>query len=269
MTARPETRRCSRPKTFLVHQESKSLLRFIVCGSADHGQVDADWPAALRGPGSYSSTSSTHSIATFPPPWHAGRRARFRPRPRWGWRRKREQKITIDVAYRFFSTARRKFHRCRRARARAIHPQHGDRCFRHSRCGAAAGERRHRPDAPDQATTRSSCRPLASGTSWFAINKMGPGRLVAVQVSRSSRPSFRAFAKNLDVDDIVFIPVAARSGDNIIARPAAHDLVSRTDPARTSRKGGSLHLGRDPPLSGCPVQCVIRPDPNFSGLLRG
>src|ERR1700688_4013237 len=37
MTARPEPTVFA-PKDFLVHQESKSLLRFIVCGSVDHGK---------------------------------------------------------------------------------------------------------------------------------------------------------------------------------------------------------------------------------------
>ena len=39
----------------------------------------------------------------------------------------REQGITIDVAYRFFSTDKAQVHRRRHAGARAVHAQHGHR----------------------------------------------------------------------------------------------------------------------------------------------
>ena len=44
-----------------------------------------------------------------------------------GLRAEREQGITIDVAYRYFATADRSLHPGRLPRARAVHPQHGDR----------------------------------------------------------------------------------------------------------------------------------------------
>ena len=42
----------------------------------------------------------------------------------------REQGITIDVAYRYFSTRQAEVYYRRHARSRAVHPQHGDRCER-------------------------------------------------------------------------------------------------------------------------------------------
>jgi bifunctional enzyme CysN/CysC len=44
-----------------------------------------------------------------------------------GWPAEREQGITIDVAYRFFSTDRRKFIVADTPGARAVHAQHGHR----------------------------------------------------------------------------------------------------------------------------------------------
>ena len=55
-----------------------------------------------------------------------------------GLQAEREQGITIDVAYRFFSTDKEKIYRGRHARARAIHPQYGDRRL-HRRGGSDSG----------------------------------------------------------------------------------------------------------------------------------
>jgi bifunctional enzyme CysN/CysC len=44
-----------------------------------------------------------------------------------GLQAEREQGITIDVAYRYFSTARRKFIIADTPGPRAVHPQHGHR----------------------------------------------------------------------------------------------------------------------------------------------
>ncbi len=46
-----------------------------------------------------------------------------------GLRAEREQGITIDVAYRYFSTPRRKFIIADTPGPRAVHAQHGDRRF--------------------------------------------------------------------------------------------------------------------------------------------
>ena len=44
-----------------------------------------------------------------------------------GLQAEREQKITIDVAYRFFATPQPPLHRCRHSGSRAVHAQYGDR----------------------------------------------------------------------------------------------------------------------------------------------
>src|ERR1700686_4285376 len=106
MTARPEPAVFA-PEDFLVDQESKSLLRFIVCGSVDHGKstligrllyeaglLFADQIEALDNESRRHGTQGDERDFAFLLD---------------GLAAEREQKITIDVAYRFFTTARRKF----------------------------------------------------------------------------------------------------------------------------------------------------------------
>src|ERR1700732_830249 len=92
---------------FRPAQEPKSLLRFIVCGSVDHGKstligrllhesglVLADQLEALDHESRrYGTQGKERDFAL----------------PLQGLAPEREQNITIDVAYRFFATPRRKF----------------------------------------------------------------------------------------------------------------------------------------------------------------
>jgi sulfate adenylyltransferase subunit 1 len=92
---------------FVARQERKSLLRFIVCGSVDHGKstligrllyeaglVFADQLEALdHDSRRYGTQDGERDFALLLD----------------GLAAEREQKITIDVAYRFFATARRRF----------------------------------------------------------------------------------------------------------------------------------------------------------------
>jgi len=106
MIARPEQTSFSLDD-FVARQESKNLLRFIVCGSVDHGkstligrllyeskllfddQLDALAKASRR----HGTQGDNLDLALILD----------------GLAAEREQKITIDVAYRFFTTERRKF----------------------------------------------------------------------------------------------------------------------------------------------------------------
>src|SRR5438105_11119598 len=106
MTLRPDPEAFALD-AFLLQQERKSLLRFVVCGSVDHGkstligrllyeakllfedQLEAV-TASSRRDGSDGSEIDFSLLLD-------------------GLAAEREQKITIDVAYRFFTTDRRKF----------------------------------------------------------------------------------------------------------------------------------------------------------------
>src|ERR1700680_5018203 len=106
MTARPEPAVFA-PEDFVARQERKDLLRFIVCGSVDHGK------STLIGRLLYESgLLFTDQIELLD---HDSRRHGTQGDERDfallldGLAAEREQKITIDVASRFFTTARRKF----------------------------------------------------------------------------------------------------------------------------------------------------------------
>ena len=112
---------------YLNRQENKTLLRFITCGSVDDGKstligrllydtklIFEDQLAALE------SDSRKHGTV--------GEDIDFALLVD-GLEAEREQGITIDVAYRFFATDKRKVHRRRHAGPRGIHLQHGDRRF--------------------------------------------------------------------------------------------------------------------------------------------
>ncbi len=100
------------------------LLRFLTCGSVDDGKstligrllydtklILEDQLAALkRDSRKHGTTGDDIDLALLVD----------------GLEAEREQGITIDVAYRFFSHAASRLHRRRYARARAVHPQHGD-----------------------------------------------------------------------------------------------------------------------------------------------
>ena len=116
---RPTSRPTSTP------HEHKTLLRFITCGSVDDGKSHADRPAALRVEAGLRGPPR-RARGRLEEGRHPGRRPRLRPAVD-GLAAEREQGITIDVAYRFFSTERRKFIVADTPGPRAVHPQHGHR----------------------------------------------------------------------------------------------------------------------------------------------
>ncbi len=109
------------------------ILRFNTCGSVDDGKSTSHRPPPIGFKVALRRTQIE------------GPRA-FRRYHRWrpdhnlanltdGLRAEREQGITIDVAYRYFATPKRKFIIADYARPRAVHAQHGDR-------------REHAPNSP-------------------------------------------------------------------------------------------------------------------------
>src|SRR6266581_9192112 len=94
-------------KSYLAHQEKKSLLRFLTCGSVDDGKstligrllfdsklIFEDHLSALaKDSRKHGTTGEDIDLALLVD----------------GLEAERQQGITIDVAYRFFSTGKRKF----------------------------------------------------------------------------------------------------------------------------------------------------------------
>jgi sulfate adenylyltransferase large subunit len=258
MTARPEPGAFA-PEGFLDHQERKGLLRFIVCGSVDHGK------STLIGRLLYEA--GLLFVDQLDALDHDSRHHGMLGEERDfslvldGLAAEREQRITIDVAYRFFSTARRKF-------IVADAPGH-EQYTRNMATAASTADIALLLVSADTGLTRQTRRhalivsTLGVRRFVIAVNKMD-----LVGWSRSKfcalKAEFRAFAKDIEVDDIVFIPVAARTGDNIIARPRHMTWYRGPTLLEHLEKLEVAPRGR-PTAFRMPVQCVIRPDPNFRG----
>jgi sulfate adenylyltransferase large subunit len=179
-----------------------------------------------------------------------------------GLRAEREQGITIDVAYRYFSTARRKFiiadtpghEQYTRNMATGASTADLAIILIDARLGVLAQSRRHGYIASL----------LGIPHIVVAVNKMD---LVGFrqEVFENIRREFAAFAGRLAAQDMQFIPLSALDGDNVVERSL-----------RTPWYGGpSLleHLETVPLVGGYnrgdfrfPVQYVIRPNQNFRGF---
>ncbi|MDP1821033.1 MAG: GTP-binding protein, partial [Acidimicrobiales bacterium] len=172
-----------------------------------------------------------------------------------GLRAEREQGITIDVAYRYFATPKRKF-------IIADTPGHIQ-YTRNMVTGASTADLAlilvdARKGIVEQSRRHAFLSSLLGIPHLvLCINKMD---LVDWSEERFEeiKDEFRAFAMKLDVHDLSFIPVSALHGDNVVDRSAHMDWY----------EGGSLlhhleevHIASDRNLIDArfPVQYVIRP----------
>ena len=132
-----------------------------------------------------------------------------------GLKAEREQGITIDVAYRYFSTAKRRF-------ILADTPGH-EQYTRNMATGASTAQLTIvLVDAEKGVVTQTRRHSFIAALMGVprllvAINKMD---LVGYKESRFEeiRNQFTEFAGRLQVKEIKFIPVSALAGDNVVAR---------------------------------------------------
>src|SRR5882672_9139895 len=199
--------------TYLARHQRKELLRFLTCGSVDDGKstligrllhdtkmIYEDQLAAVkRDSVKFGTTGEAGGVDL----------ALLTD----GLKAEREQGITIDVAYRYFSTDRRKF-------IIADTPGH-EQYTRNMATGASTCQlaiilidARH---GVMNQTRRHSFIVSLLGIKHVvvAINKMD---LVGYKESVFDRivRDYQAFASNLDLKDITFIPLSALKGDNIV-----------------------------------------------------
>ena len=179
-----------------------------------------------------------------------------------GLRAEREQGITIDVAYRYFSTPRRKF-------IIADTPGH-EQYTRNMATGASTADAAVVLIDATKGVLRQSRRHayIASllGVRHIiaAVNKMD-----LVDFSRGVfeklSADFRELAAHLNVREVYAIPVSALDGDNVVTRsertpwfegPPLLDYLEQI-PVDDSPAFAPLRL---------PVQYVVRPDANFRGF---
>ncbi|MFO1322743.1 MAG: sulfate adenylyltransferase subunit CysN [Burkholderiales bacterium] len=232
------------------------LLRFTTAGSVDDGKstligrllhdagaIHEDTLESLRAKARADDGSLDLSLVTD------------------GLRAEREQKITIDVAYRYFSTPRRRF-------IIADTPGHVQ-YTRNMATGASTA---------DLAVILIDARlgiQTQSKRHAFIVSLLGVPRVV-VAVNKMDlvgfdegvfdriRDEYGAFARRLGFADLTFIPVCALAGDNVVTKStrmpwfAGAPLLPHLE---------TVYVAGDANLIDFrfPVQRVVRPDAEFRG----
>ena len=257
---RPDALIASDIGAYLAQHESKSLLRFITCGSVDDGKstligrllydskmIFEDQLAALE--------ADSKRVGT------QGQEIDFALLVD-GLAAEREQGITIDVAYRFFATEKRKF-------IVADTPGH-EQYTRNMVTGASTADLAvilidARKGVLTQ-TRRHSFLAHLIGIRHIvlAVNKMD---LVGYDqaVFDDIVADYREFATSIGIDDFTAIPISGFEGDNITA--ASANTPWYTGPALIAHLekvavGGD---GESRPFR-MPVQWVNRPNLDFRGF---
>jgi bifunctional enzyme CysN/CysC len=182
-----------------------------------------------------------------------------------GLRAEREQGITIDVAYRYFATPRRKF-------IIADTPGHIQ-YTRNMVTGASTADLAViLVDARNGLVEQSKRHAFIATLLHIphivvCINKMD---LVewSQEVYERIKDEFRAFATRLEIADVTFIPVSALEGDNVV-EPSANMPWYRGLPLLTHLE--EVYIASDRNLIDVrfPVQYVIRPLTNEHHDYRG
>jgi len=246
-------------QAFLDLQQGQDLLRFITCGSVDDGKSTLIgrllWEAQQLFDDqliSLQADSRKHGTQ--------GNDIDFALLVD-GLAAEREQGITIDVAYRFFSTARRKF-------IVADTPGH-EQYTRNMATGASTADMAViLIDASKGVLTQTRRHAFIASLMGIrhvalAINKMDLVDFSA-DVFRDIKSAFETFAEPLGFESITAIPVSALRGDNITERSGRSPwyngptLLSHLETLSVSR----VRIER--PVF--PVQWVNRPDANFRGF---
>ncbi len=246
---------------YLKQHENKELLRFLTCGSVDDGKstligrllhdskmIYEDQLDAIKKDSAKSGTTGTGEIDL----------ALLVD----GLQAEREQGITIDVAYRYFSTAKRKF-------IIADTPGH-EQYTRNMATGASTCslaiiliDARH---GVQTQTKRHSFITSLLGIKHIivAVNKMD---LVDYSQERylEIQKQYTVFAAKLHLPDVEFIPMSALKGDNVVEHSKEMPWY----------QGGTLmhhlenvHIASDRNLIDMrfPVQYVNRPNLDFRGF---
>jgi bifunctional enzyme CysN/CysC len=245
---------------YLRVHEHKSLLRFITCGSVDDGKstligrllyeskmIFEDQLAALEADSKKLGTQGEEiDFALLVD----------------GLAAEREQGITIDVAYRFFSTEKRKF-------IVADTPGH-EQYTRNMVTGASTADLAvilidARKGVLTQ-TRRHSYLVSLIGIKRvvLAINKMDLMDY-SPEVFNRIDAEYRAFAAQIGIEDITSIPLSALRGDNII-EPSVNTSWYKGPTLMAFLEDVDVADDRQAAPFRLPVQWVNRPNLNFRGF---
>jgi bifunctional enzyme CysN/CysC len=247
-------------EAYLAQHERKEMLRFLTCGSVDDGKstligrllhdtkmIYEDQLAAItKDSTKHGTTGEAVDLALLTD----------------GLKAEREQGITIDVAYRYFSTARRKF-------IIADTPGH-EQYTRNMATGASCCDLAiilidARQGVLVQ-TKRHSFIVSLLGIKHVvvAINKMD---LVGYseEVFEKIKADYSEFATRLEIGDLHFVPICAKDGDNVVDPSQKMPWYSGSTLMHHLE---NVHIASDRNLVDFrfPVQYVLRPNLNFRGF---
>lgn len=241
-----------------MEQKEKTLLRMVTTGSVDDGK------STLIGRLLYE----THAI--FEDQFAAVERTSKKKGYEEidlallldGLSAEREQGITIDVAYRYFESPKRKF-------IIADCPGH-EQYTRNMVTGASTAELAIiLIDARNGVQTQSKRHGLLVSLLQVphlvvAVNKMDLVEY-AEETYNEIVETYRAFSEKLDIHDISFIPVSALKGDNVTMKSGKMPWY---DGFTLLHHLESVHVSADKNLVDFrfPVQYVIRPHQDFRGF---
>jgi bifunctional enzyme CysN/CysC len=242
---------------YLARHEEKSLLRFVIVGSVDDGKstligrllydtnmVYDDQLAAARKASNMEDGSLDLSLLTD------------------GLAAEREQGITIDVAYRYFTTDERKFivadtpGHVQYTRNMVTGASTADVCviLIDARLGVLEQSRRHAYIASL----------LGIPQLLVAVNKMDL-KGYARDVYDAIRSEFTGFTRGLRFQDVTYVPVSALKGDNVVSRSAATPwyegptVLSFLENVPTATEQNLKNFRY-------PVQYVLRPNLDYRGF---
>ena len=247
-------------REYILSQVNKDQLRFLTCGSVDDGKstligrllydtklIFEDQLAALeRDSTRHGTVGDDIDLALLVD----------------GLEAEREQGITIDVAYRFFATDRRKF-------IVADTPGH-EQYTRNMATGASTADLAVLlVDARNGLMTQTRRHAFIASLLGIhhvvlAINKID---LVGYSQERFNQieAEFRAFAQGFDFETLVAIPLSARYGDNVTA---PGDNMPWYEGPTLLEHLETVEVGRDGDARPFrfPVQWVNRPNLDFRGF---
>lgn len=244
---------------YLAQHENKELLRLLTCGNVDDGKstligrllhdskmIYEDQLEAIKSDSIKSGTTGEEiDLALLVD----------------GLQAEREQGITIDVAYRYFSTARRKF-------IIADTPGH-EQYTRNMATGASTCDlavilvdARH---GVQTQTKRHSFITSLLGIKHtiVAVNKMDLMDF-SEQVFNDIKADFEDFAQGLEMNDVHFIPLSALNGDNVVNQSESTPWYTGK-PLMETLESVEIASDRNFDELRFPVQYVNRPNLNFRG----
>ena len=242
---------------FLSEERAKDLLRFTTAGSVDDGKstligrllydsqsiYEDQLKAVTKASVNRSAGPIDFSLLTD------------------GLRAEREQGITIDVAYRYFATARRKF-------IIADTPGH-EQYTRNMATGASTAELAiilidARNGVLAQSRRHAHIASLLGIPNFaIAVNKMD---LVGydADVFRAIETEFREFLSHLHAPHTYFLPISALAGDNVVRRSRNMPWFAGPSLLEYLETVPVFNRTRSAPFR-FPVQRVMRPDQTFRG----